>query len=154
MGNCRRLALSVASLIVAALAAGCSPTIDTRGNLPDADNVLKIQPGIDTKNEVAQILGSPSTVGTFNDNKWYYISTRTRTLAFLTPAIEDQQVLVVSFDKSGVVNDMKIIGLEDAKQITPSERVTPTLGRELTIMQQLLGNLGRFNKDTTGSSGP
>jgi len=148
MGNSRRLALNVASVIVAALAAGCTPTIDTRGNLPDPDNVLKIQPGIDTKNEVAQLLGSPSTVGTFNDDKWYYISTRTRSLAFLTPTIEDQQVLVVSFDKSGVVDDMKIIGVEDAKQITPNERVTPTLGRELTIMQQLLGNLGRFNKDT------
>lgn len=148
MGNSRRLALSVASLVVAALAAGCTPTIDTRGNLPDADNVLKIQPGIDTKNEVAQLLGSPSTVGTFSDSKWYYISTRTRSLAFLEPEIEDQQVLIVSFDKSGVVDDMKIIGIEEAKQITPNERVTPTLGRELTVLQQLLGNLGRFNKDT------
>jgi hypothetical protein len=47
-----------------------------------------------------------------------------------------------------VVDDMKIIGIEEAKQITPNERVTPTLGRELTVLQQLLGNLGRFNKDT------
>lgn len=151
MGNSRRLVLSVASVIVATLAAGCTPTIDTRGNLPDPDNVLKIQPGVDTKNEVAQLLGSPSTMGTFNDDKWYYISTRTRSIAFLKPDIEDQQVLVVDFDKAGVVNDLKIIGLEDAKQITPNERVTPTLGRELTILQQLLGNLGRFNKDNTGS---
>ncbi|QEX16775.1 outer membrane protein assembly factor BamE [Hypericibacter terrae] len=147
MGNSRRLALSVASVIVATLAAGCSPTIDTRGNLPDPDQVLKVQPGVDTKNEVAQLLGSPSTTGTFNNDKWYYISTRTRSIAFLEPDIEDQQVLVVSFDKTGVVNDMKIIGLEDAKQITPSDRVTPTLGRHITILQQLLGNLGRFNKN-------
>jgi len=147
MGNSRRLALSVASIIVATLAAGCSPTIDTRGNLPDPDQVLKVQPGVDTKNEVAQLLGSPSTTGTFNNDKWYYISTRTRSIAFLEPDIEDQQVLVVSFDKTGVVNDMKIIGLEDAKQITPSDRVTPTLGRHITILQQLLGNLGRFNKN-------
>jgi outer membrane protein assembly factor BamE (lipoprotein component of BamABCDE complex) len=148
MGNSCRLALSVASVIVATLAAGCSPTIDTRGNLPDPDQVLKVQPGVDTKNEVAQLLGSPSTTGTFNNDKWYYISTRTRSIAFLEPDIEDQQVLVVNFDKAGVVNDMKIIGLEDAKQITPSERITPTLGRHITILQQLLGNLGRFNKDT------
>jgi outer membrane protein assembly factor BamE (lipoprotein component of BamABCDE complex) len=147
MGNSCRLALSVASVIVATLAAGCSPTIDTRGNLPDPDQVLKVQPGVDTKNEVAQLLGSPSTTGTFNNDKWYYISTRTRSIAFLEPDIEDQQVLVVSFDKTGVVNDMKIIGLEDAKQITPSDRVTPTLGRHITILQQLLGNLGRFNKN-------
>ncbi len=147
MGNSRRLALSVASVIVATLAAGCSPTIDTRGNLPDPDQVLKVQPGVDTKNEVAQLLGSPSTTGTFDNDKWYYISTRTRSIAFLEPDIEDQQVLVVSFNKAGVVNDMKIIGLEDAKQITPSERVTPTLGRHITILQQLLGNLGRFNKN-------
>ena len=40
------------------LMAGCSAQIDQRGNLTDADNVLAIQPGISTKDEVTNLLGN------------------------------------------------------------------------------------------------
>jgi hypothetical protein len=35
--------------------------------------------------------------------------------------------------------------LDDAQQIVPVDDTTPTLGRELGLLQQLLGNIGRFN---------
>jgi outer membrane protein assembly factor BamE (lipoprotein component of BamABCDE complex) len=152
MQSRRLLSAGVAGVVAALLLGGCSPTIDTRGNLPDPDNVLKIQPGIDTKDQVAQLLGTPSAVGTFDDATWYYISTRTRTVAFLPPEVEDQEVLAVKFDKQGVVQDLKVYGVEDGQAIVPSERTTPTLGREMTVLQQLIGNLGRFNKDTNSTS--
>jgi outer membrane protein assembly factor BamE (lipoprotein component of BamABCDE complex) len=150
MRSRRLLSAGVAGVVAALLLGGCSPTIDTRGNLPDPDNVLKIQPGIDTKDQVAQLLGTPSAVGTFDDATWYYI--RTRTVAFLPPEVEDQEVLAVKFDKQGVVQDLKVYGVEDGQAIMPSERTTPTLGREMTVLQQLIGNLGRFNKDTNSTS--
>ena len=51
----------------AALLSACSPTLESRGNLPDSDAVLQVQPGIDDRTQVAKLLGSPSTVATFND---------------------------------------------------------------------------------------
>jgi outer membrane protein assembly factor BamE (lipoprotein component of BamABCDE complex) len=143
---CARLAL--AGALLAGLAA-CQPRIDTRGNLPDPDNVLKINPGIDGRDQVANLLGTPSSIATFDDRTWYYISRRTETFAFFEPEVVDQEVLMVKFDEAGIVSDMQIYGLEDSKTIQPVERTTPTLGRELTILQQLIGNLGRFNKDTS-----
>lgn len=138
---------ATAGLAVLLLAGACAPRIDTRGNLPDPENVLRVQPGIDGKQQVADILGTPSTLGTFDDNVWYYISRRTETLAFFEPDVVDQQVLAIRFDATGTVSDMLIYGYEDAQIIVPQERSTPTLGRELTILEQLIGNLGRFNKD-------
>ena len=82
---------------------GCSPTVDQRGNLPDPDKLATIRPGATTKDEVVKILGTPSSIGVFNDKSWYYISRRTEQLAFLDPDVLDQQVYIVDFDERGVV---------------------------------------------------
>lgn len=153
IGRPARSILVLAAVVAAGLGA-CQPRIDTRGNLPDPDNVLKINPGIDGRDQVASILGTPSSIATFDDNTWYYISRRTETVAFFDPEVVDQEVLMVRFDETGIVSDMKIYGLEDGQPIQPVERTTPTLGREMTILQQLIGNLGRFNKDASGSGAP
>lgn len=138
--------LFLSALVVAGLA-GCAPQVDTRGNLPDPDTVLEVQPGVHDRDQVASILGTPSTVATFEDDTWYYISRRTEKIAFFEPEVVDQQVLVVKFGQDGLVADMALYGLEDGQIIEPVERTTPTSGRELTILQQLFGNIGRFNTE-------
>jgi outer membrane protein assembly factor BamE (lipoprotein component of BamABCDE complex) len=139
----------------AALAtAGCSPRLDVRGNLPDPDDVLAVQPGITTRDQVAELLGSPSAVGTFDDKTWYYMSKRTETTAFFEPDVLDQEVLIVKFDDTGVVSDMQLYGDENAREIQPVERTTPNLGQELTVLQQIVGNLGRFNKEDSTNATP
>lgn len=141
--------LRLAPFIVAgtaALLAACSPRIDQRGNLLDPESVLAIAPGVQTREQVAQLLGTPSTVATFDDKTWYYVSKRTETTAFFAPSITDQQVLVVKFDDADVVEKVKLYGMDDAFEIEPADRTTPTYGQKLTILQQLFGNIGRFTK--------
>ncbi|HLB79461.1 MAG TPA: outer membrane protein assembly factor BamE [Dongiaceae bacterium] len=139
-------AIGAAALAAAFALAACQPRIDARGNLPDPDTVAQIQPGVQSRAEVADLLGSPSVEGTFDDKTWYYISGRTETYAFFAPKVVDQQVLVVEFDDAGLVSGVERYGVEDGRAIDPVGRETPTSGQELTFLQQLFGNLGRFNK--------
>ena len=132
--------------------AACEAVYDTRGNQPDPDAVLQLQPGVDDRRQVAEVLGSPSTVATFSDKTWYYISKRTRRVSFWDPQVLDQQVLAIRFDNAGVISDMKLYGLEDARAIEPDPNSTPTSGKQLTLLQQLLGNIGRFGGGGTGGS--
>jgi outer membrane protein assembly factor BamE (lipoprotein component of BamABCDE complex) len=125
--------------------AACAPTIQQEGNVPDPDQVVQINPGIDDKNRVSQLLGSPSAVSAFEDRTWYYISRRTEQTAFLDPEVVEQEVLAIFFDKDNIVQDMKIYGLEDGRMVAMVDRITPTHGNDLTFVQQILGNLGRFN---------
>ena len=147
----RRAGLVMLSL-GALLLGGCEAVYDTRGNQPDPDSVLQIQPGVDDRRQVAELLGSPSSVGTFNAKIWYYISKRTKTISFFDPEILDQEVLQITFDNAGLVSDMRIYGLENARTITPDPNITPTSGKELTILQQIMGNIGRFSSGA--SKGP
>jgi len=149
----RRLALAGVGLAVALSIAGCTPRIDQRGNKPEDDQVVQINPGVDDKNRVAELIGTPSAISTFDDRTWYYISKRTETSAFLDPEVTDQEVLAIAFDEGGIVESMRIYGEEDGHTIAFVDRTTPTEGNELTLIQQLLGNLGKFNPSGDSKTG-
>lgn len=128
-----------------ALLAGCSATQDTRGFIPEDEAIAKVAAGVTTKDKVYDLFGSPSSMGTFDQNVWYYIEKRTEQVAFYEPKVMDQKVLAVEFDKSGTVTHVRRWGLKDGKPIEPVERITETRGRELGFLEQVFGNIGRFN---------
>ena len=151
----RRISLS-AALGLALAASGltaCSPTVDQRGNLPEPDKLAEIRPGATTRDEVAKILGTPSSTAVFDNKTWYYISRRTKQVAFFNPDVVDQQVYIVNFDERGVVRAVDHRDLKDGQEIEPAPGATPAPGRELTFLEQVIGNVGRFNKSAGTSSG-
>jgi len=145
------LPVSIAVALAATSLGGCIATVDQRGNLPEPDKFAQIRPGTTTREQVVKILGTPSSTGVFNDKNWYYISRRTKQVAFFDPDVLDQQVYIVNFDATGVVRGIDHKDLKDGRDIDPAPGATPAPGRELTFLEQVLGNIGRFNKG--GSSG-
>jgi outer membrane protein assembly factor BamE (lipoprotein component of BamABCDE complex) len=136
----------LAAVSGAAALAGCAPSVEQRGNLPTQEKISEIHAGTTTKDEVAKLLGTPSSVSVFNNDKsWYYISRRTSQTAFFDPDVLDQQVYIVNFDDQGVVKAVDHKVLQDGHEITPVARATPAPGRELSFLEQLIGNLGKFN---------
>lgn len=134
--------------------AGCGATVDQRGNLPEADRLAEIQPGTTTRDQVVRILGTPSSTGVFDESNWFYISRKTKQFAFLNPEVLDQQVYIVRFDGNGVVASVDRKDLADARDIEPAPGATPAPGREMTIFEQILGNMGRFNRGGGASADP
>lgn len=136
----------------------CTQDIIVRGNIPDSDDVATIEPGITTRQEVAQLLGTPSTVSSFRDRTWYYIGQKQTKIAFLDPDILERSVLVIQFDDYGTVQDTAAYTLEDGEYVEVVSRVTPTEGRDFGLLEQLIGNIGRFQVPETpavrGSPGP
>ncbi len=141
-----RLAVLAGAVALAGLASGCAAETDTHGMLPDKGLISEIKPGVTTREDVTRILGTPSSVAAFDHETWYYIGERTEQVAFFSPDVLEHKVLVVRFDKQGKVDDVKDIDATKAPNVDFVDRVTPTRGRELTILQQLIGNVGRFNK--------
>jgi len=146
-------AVAAAAFTAAALTA-CVPNVDQRGNLPERDKLAEIHPGSTTKDQVLKILGTPSSTGIFDDKRWYYISRKTKQVAFLDPDVLDQQVYIVNFNGSGVVQSVDHRGMKDGRDIAMAPGATPAPGRELTFIEQILGNIGRFNRSTPASTGP
>jgi outer membrane protein assembly factor BamE (lipoprotein component of BamABCDE complex) len=99
---------------------------------------------------VAEVLGTPSTISAFGDPTWYYVSYRTETVAFFSPKEVERTVLAIDFDERGTVKGVRTLGLEDGQAVSFAERETPTAGKELNLLQQFLGNVGRFSNDGPG----
>ena len=146
-----RLSTALIALSAAVALAGCTKTVEQRGNLPPPDEIGQIHPGKTTKDEVAKILGTPSSVGVFDDNSWYYISRRTSQFSFFDPKAVDQQVYIVDFNDHNVVKAVDHKTMKDGQEIAPVARATPAPGRELSFLEQIVGNLGRFNGSTAAS---
>ena len=125
------------------LLAGCEPIVHQQGHVSDPEALAEIKPGVQTREEVARLLGTPSAVGTFDDTHWYYISRRSETTAFYAPELVDQAVTVIAFDENGVVAEISSLSLADARAIELEEAETPTRGRELGLLEQFFGNIGR-----------
>lgn len=119
--------------------------IESRGYIATKPVAESIQIGSTTKQEVRNLLGSPSTVSSYPPETWYYISRERETIGFLSPELTDQKVARIEFDAAGKVAKLENFGTDAAQEMDYVERETPTEGRTLGVMEQLLGNLGRFN---------
>lgn len=135
----------IAALLLSVLVA-CAPREEYRGTVIDEDKLAQIEVGKTTQSQVATLMGSPSTSSTFPEwgTTYFYISSQTEAVAFLAPDLIDQQVVSVSFDENSRVKEIKRYGMKDGKQVAFVSRETPTRGKEMTVLEQLFGNFGRF----------
>ena len=136
----------IVSLVIGLLGVACTPTQNVRGYFIDDVLIAEIKRGVDDKGSVLNVLGSPSNVSTFGTDVWYYISRKTESLAFFEKKVLDQRVVAIKFDDAGIVSEIHRYESDDARAVAINERITPTRGKQLSFVQQLFGNLGRFSK--------
>jgi outer membrane protein assembly factor BamE (lipoprotein component of BamABCDE complex) len=139
-----RTGICLAGLVALSLAA-CAPAVNTRGNLVEDQRLSRLAVGQTTAQEVANLLGTPTTVATFDERTWYYIGQRTEQRAFFDPNIVERRILKIRFDRAGVIESVEEYGPDDALEVELVERETPSLGRRMSFLEQMIGNLGRFN---------
>ena len=99
--------------------------------------------GQTTQDQVQQELGSPSTISSFKEPVWYYVSKKTSTKSFYKPDVIDQQTLALTFSETGVLKDMKIITKDQSKPVKIIEDRTEPKGYETGVLREVFGNFGR-----------
>ena len=150
----RRVGPLVGMLALCLSMTACSwilPPPQTRGNKVDPDQLKELVPGTSTKADVTSLIGSPTQKATFDENSWLYITEVTRPRVGRTLGVLDQDVVVLTFDDRGVLTGVKKYTQDDAIPVSVASRTTPSPGTEASFMQQLIGNIGRYNP--TGSGG-
>jgi outer membrane protein assembly factor BamE (lipoprotein component of BamABCDE complex) len=129
------------------------PPPQTRGNKVDPDQLKELVPGTSTKADVTSLVGSPTQKATFDENSWLYITETTRPRVARTLGVLDQGVVVLTFDDRGILTGVKRLTQADAIPVSVATRTTPSPGTEASFMQQLVGNIGKFNPTGTGGMG-
>ena len=89
----------------------------------------------------------------FDDERWYYISDVVETRSIFEREVKERQVITVQFDSRGVVSGVDDFGLERGREVDLVARETPSFGKSVDFLSQVMGNLGRFNNTGSGQTG-
>ncbi|THH38772.1 outer membrane protein assembly factor BamE [Aliishimia ponticola] len=144
MGNAIGKLRLVGPLVLVLALGACSASFRSHGYVPPSDQLEEIVVGVDTRDSVAETIGSPTSSSLVNDTGYYYVRQRVRSFAFTAPTVVDREVLAITFDQQGVVSNIERFGLEDGRVVTLERRVTESSVVDRTFLRQLLGSLGRI----------
>jgi outer membrane protein assembly factor BamE (lipoprotein component of BamABCDE complex) len=122
--------------------AACTPVSSYQGFQVIDQSPTDVKVGLDTRATVQAKLGSPTEVATFDKNEWFYISQVSSKIGFYPVHTDKRQVTAISFSKDGdKVATVHVFSLRDGRVIAYNDRETPTRGREISAIEQLLGSI-------------
>lgn len=145
---------AIGLVVLVVLAAACEPKVQRRGHVDVSSIQEKISAGITSKDTVRSEFGSPSSMASYGGDIWYYVYSRKEANAFFAPEVTEQTVIAVVFDENETVKEVLDYGLDDSQPIVIVSKTTPTEGHSLSFMEQVLGNVGRFNQSRETSVNP
>ena len=155
-GFYRRRGIGLFLMLVTLAVGACerlAPPPVPRGNKVDAERLAQITKGVQTRSDVAALLGPPTARGTFDEENWYYISGITQVMPGRYLELRDRVVVAISFDWRGVVQEIRQLRPSDGQDVGMVSRETPVPGTERNMMQALFGNIGRpsLSDDASGT---
>ncbi|KAB2882467.1 MAG: outer membrane protein assembly factor BamE [Albidovulum sp.] len=134
---------AVALLVV--LLAACTALYQNHGYVPRDADLEQVVVGESTREDVAKAVGRPSSTGLLTGGAWYYVGSRFRHFGPREPEEIDRQVVAISFDEGGTVENVERFGLEKGQVVVLSRRVTDSNIEGLSFLRQLLGNIGNIS---------
>ena len=96
------------------------------------------------KNDAIQVLGHPATKGMTDDNLWIYIErtkTRGKMLKLGRSYLKKNNVLILEFDKYGVLNKKEFYTKEKMKEITFTKNITENEIRKENFIYSFLSSV-------------
>lgn len=120
----------------------CERSLETSGiylNQAEIDQVTLGMSGA----QVQQLFGSPSYISAVDENFWAYIGTKLQVRLFQNPKPVERRILALHIS-GGKVQDIIVLDLKNAQKIFPNPERTPSSGRTISLLEELLGNVKRF----------
>ncbi len=140
---------------LAALASACAPTMTHHGYLAfDGQPSKEIKVG-DSQATILDKFGQPSQTSVYDPQEWYYIDQTSMRMTYKQPHVVSRSVTVVDFDPTTQnVTKVSVLSLADGRALTPDPHKTPTRGRSLTALEQVLGTVGHQRLDNSSDTDP
>ena len=96
------------------------------------------------KNDIINIIGPPSSVSSFDQNKWFYIQ-RIKTNQSLfklgIKKIYKNDILIVKFNTRGILNEKKILNVNDMNDIKFSKNITEKEFKQNDILYKVFSSI-------------
>ena len=124
------------------------------GDLPTTARLENIKTG-DTKEKVLRVLGTPANSSTplsQGESFLVYAQNLKTSRAFLEPKEVKRDVYVYYFNDKNILTNIEHKTLDDARKISYDSSETAVAGHDLSILDQIVQNFGRYNTGAGDSS--
>ena len=104
----------------------------------------KLKINITNKNDILELIGPPSTVSSFDKNKWYYIErmkTNQSIIKLGSQKLKKNNILIVKLNNYGILESKKILDLNDMNNLKYFEKNTEKDFKENKILYGVLTSL-------------
>ena len=96
------------------------------------------------KNDIIDIIGPPSSISEFDNNKWLYIERKKVNQSIFklgVKKIDKNNILIVQFSNIGILKNKKLLNLNDMNDIKYVKKITEKEFSQNTVMTGLLSSL-------------
>ncbi len=137
-----RLIQAACSTLLGLSLAACQPALETSGIFLTDSETQAVRVGMDVR-ELEALVGPPSYISALDPDLVAYIGTRFEVRLLQNPKPLERRILALDIS-GGRVQSLVQFSLQDGRQIFPNSNRTPTNGRTISLVEELLGNIGRF----------
>lgn len=113
------------------------------GNMPTEERIAQLKKG-QTKDEVLDLLGTPSSIVSLDRNTWLYMSSEIKKVAFFAPEELDRDLLTIHFNEYNQVADFERLNKNNGREIAINENQTQTYGNQPGFFEKYFGGVGQF----------
>ncbi len=96
------------------------------------------------KNDIIDIIGPPSSISEFDNNKWLYIERKKVNQSIFKlgiKKIDKNNILIVQFSNIGILKNKKLLNLNDMNDVKYVKKITEKEFSQNTVMTGLLSSL-------------
>jgi len=116
------------------------------GQHVDSSDISIIKEKKYNKDQVAELLAAPSFISEKNPDIWYYISRNMKTYPLSKPRVEKQQIVKLTFNKKGKLQDLEVIEGTSESQFVFDSSITSSQGTQESMLQHWINNFAKFGK--------
>jgi outer membrane protein assembly factor BamE (lipoprotein component of BamABCDE complex) len=113
----------------------------------DLKNLEKLKINKSTREDVINILGSPSTVSGFTDDEWYYVTVQTTRKSMFNPRVTERDIVQLKF-RGNILTHIEVRQDQGKKDMNFCKDESPVHGNDSTALKDMFYNMGRFSKLT------
>ena len=132
----------ILGIAVLFLILGCSEQYSKHGYIPSEEELASVSILQDDKNTVIKKLGTPSIGGVLSDGNIYFVQSKFIKNSIRVSKLIDRQVLVLSFDDKGKLDNIQKFGIDKGKIVILDYHTTPSGLKNMSFLFRLFQNVG------------
>ena len=113
------------------------------GNMPSEEKISMVFKG-QSKKDVWELLGSPSTIVPLDKDTWIYMSSEIKQVAFMPPKEINRDVLVVKFDENDNVSSIEKLDQNRGENLEVAQEQTKNTEKKEGFFRKYFGGVGQY----------